>query len=189
MSRLPSHDLVDASPQIRPMLEDVARVSLTASGRLLNLHAQMAHAPAVLAAYAGIRKATEDHGTFDFKTRTAIMLTVSCAQRSDYAIAVNTLLAQRAGWSPDAVDRLKAGRRAGEPRLDALLTVVRDASASGGHVSDTTWRAALDAGNDDVTLAEAFVYISLTQYVAHFLAYAETEYDVPTSASFANSNG
>ena len=56
-------------------------------------------------------------------------------------------------------------------------------------MSDTTWRAALDAGNDDVTLAEAFVYISLTQYVAHFLAYAETEYDVPTSASFANSNG
>jgi len=187
--RIPSHSLVDAPSQIRPVLEDVARVSLTATGRLLNLHAQMAHAPAVLAAYAGIRKATEDHGTFDFKTRTAIMLTVSCAQRSDYAIAVNTLLAQRAGWSPVEIGRLKAGQGLGNRPLDALITVVRDASVTNGHVSDTTWKAAVDAGNDDATLAEAFVYISLTQYVDHFLAYADTEYDVPNPEAFANSNG
>lgn len=189
MYRIPARDLADISPHIRPTLENVARVSLTATGRLLNLHAQMAHAPVVLAAYAGIRKATEDHGTFDFKTRSAIMLTVSCAQRSDYAIAVNTLLAQRAGWEPATVDHLTRGRGVGDPTLDALLTVVRDAAVDGGHVSDPTWKAALDAGNDDATLAEAFVYISLSQFVDHFLAYAETEYDVPTPASLANSNG
>ena len=189
MHRIPAPDLADASPQIRPTLESVARVSLTATGRLLNLHAQMAHAPVVLAAYAGIRKATEEHGTFDFKARSAIMLTVSCAQRSDYAIAVNTLLAQRAGWEPATIGHLKNGRGVGDPRLDALLTVVRDAAVNGGHVSDPTWKAALDAGNDDVTLAEAFVYISLTHYVDHFLAYAETEYDVPSPASLANSHG
>ena len=38
------------------------------------------------------------------------------------------------------------------------------------------------------TLAEAFVYISLTQYVDHFLAYAETEYDVPAAPSFAHAH-
>ena len=189
MHRIPAHDLADAPPQIRPVLEAVASVSLTATGRLLNLHAQMAHAPAVLAAYAGIRKAAEEHGTFDFKTRAAIMLTVSCAERSDYGIAVNTLLAQRAGWSRTDIQRLKAGQGVGDSQLDALITVVRDASVTGGYVSDTTWKAAVDAGNDDATLAEAFVYMSLTQYVDHFLAYADTDFDVPNPDAFASSNG
>ena len=40
----------------------------------------------------------------------------------------------------------------------------------------------------DATLAEAFVYISLTQYVDHFLAYAETENDVPAAPSFAHAH-
>ena len=181
MSRIPTHTLDSAPTEVRPLLEHVAQASLSANGRLLNLHGEMAHAPVVLAAYAGMRKATEDYGTFDFKTRTAIMLSVSCAERSDYAVAVNTMIAQRAGWSDDEIDELKGGHGLGDPRLDALLTVVRDAATNGGSVPDTTWKAAIDAGNTAVELAEAFAYIGLTRYVDHFLAYAQTELDVPVA--------
>lgn len=37
-------------------------------GRLLNIHAEMAHAPVVLAAYQGIGKAITAPGSFDAKT-------------------------------------------------------------------------------------------------------------------------
>lgn len=44
MSRIPSHTIADAPEASRPLLADMVQFSPT--GRLLNLHAQMAHAPA-----------------------------------------------------------------------------------------------------------------------------------------------
>jgi hypothetical protein len=46
MTRIPSHTVEDAPPASRPLLEDMLQFSPT--GRLLNMHAQMAHAPVVL---------------------------------------------------------------------------------------------------------------------------------------------
>ena len=45
MTRIPSHTIEDAPEASRPLLEDMLQFSPT--GRLLNMHAQMAHAPAV----------------------------------------------------------------------------------------------------------------------------------------------
>ncbi len=56
MSRIPSHTIEDAPPAARPLLHDMLQFSPT--GRPLNLHAQLAHAPAVLEAYVAMRKAT-----------------------------------------------------------------------------------------------------------------------------------
>ena len=74
MSRIPSHSHETAPEVTRTELQHAAKQ--TPIGELLNLHAQMAHAPAV-ASYTGIRKALEELGTFDAKTRTAVMLTVA----------------------------------------------------------------------------------------------------------------
>jgi hypothetical protein len=65
--------LETAHPAVRPLLEDIQRRSL-APDRLLNIHAQMAFAPAVLAGYAGMRRALEELSTLDVRTRSAIML-------------------------------------------------------------------------------------------------------------------
>ena len=54
MSRIPSHTIADAPEASRPLLADMVQFSPT--GRLLNLHAQMAHAPAVLEAYVSLRR-------------------------------------------------------------------------------------------------------------------------------------
>jgi hypothetical protein len=57
-------------------------VQFSPSGRLLNMHAQMAHSPAVLEAYVSIRRATGQHGTLDQQVRTALMLTAAGVQCS-----------------------------------------------------------------------------------------------------------
>jgi hypothetical protein len=56
MTRIYRHTITDAPEASRLLLEGIVPFSPT--GKLLNMHAQMAHSPAMLAAYASIRHAT-----------------------------------------------------------------------------------------------------------------------------------
>jgi hypothetical protein len=49
VTRIPSPTIENAADASRPILERMINVSPT--GRVLNMHAQMAHSPALLAAY------------------------------------------------------------------------------------------------------------------------------------------
>src|SRR5258708_2976932 len=51
MTRIPSHSIEDAPMATRSLLAEM--VELSPTGRLLTLHAQMAHSPSVLAPYVG----------------------------------------------------------------------------------------------------------------------------------------
>ena len=62
MSRIPTHTVEDAPEASRPLLQNIAQSS--PSGRPLKAHAQMAHSPAVLAAYTSLRAVIAEHGTF-----------------------------------------------------------------------------------------------------------------------------
>lgn len=53
-------------------------------GKFLNIHAGIAHAPAVIGAYGGISKAIADHGSFDARTKEAIALAVGNQNGCDY---------------------------------------------------------------------------------------------------------
>lgn len=178
MTRIPSHTIEDAPAAARPLLADVLQFSPT--GRLLNLHAQMAHAPAVLDAYVSIRRAAAQHGTLDQPVRTALMLAAAVAGGSDYALTVISLLALRSGWRQDQVTALRSGQDLGEPGTDALLAVMREAAAGAGRVSDATWDRAAAAGWTDGQLAEAFAYLGLALFTGYFLNYADTDLDLPT---------
>jgi alkylhydroperoxidase family enzyme len=184
MTRIPSHTVEDAPAASRALLEDMLQFSPT--GRLLNMHAQMAHAPAVLDAYTSIRRATARHGTLDPAVRAALMLATAVAGDSEYARAVISTLARRSGWRPDQVDALRAGRDLGEEKPDALVDVVREAAANSGHVSDATWARAVGCGWSDEQLTEAFAYLGLTVFTAYFLNYAATELDLPPVAPIAS---
>lgn len=177
MTRIPSHTIENAPEAARELLADMVQFSPT--GRLLNLHAQMAHSPAVLEAYTSIRRATGKHGTLDQRLRTGLMLATAAAAGSEYALAVITLLAQRSGWQPGQIAALRSGAEVGEPRADALIAVVREAARNSGRVSDVAWDHAVAAGCTDNDLAEAFAYLGLTLFTAYFLSYADTELDVP----------
>ncbi len=64
MPRVPVHTTADAPEQSRQALRGLER----RPGRVLNIHAEMAHAPVVLAAYQGIQQAITKHGSFGPKT-------------------------------------------------------------------------------------------------------------------------
>src|SRR5712692_7523871 len=162
MTRIPSHSIEDAPEAARSLLAEMVQFSPT--GRLLNLHAQMAHAPAVLEAYVSIRRATGRHGTLDMSIRSALML------------------ALRSGWHRDQVEALLAGKDLGEDKTDALIGVVREAAANSGRVSDLAWGRAVGGGWSDEQLAEAFAYLGLTVFTSYFLNYAGTELDIPAGA-------
>jgi alkylhydroperoxidase family enzyme len=179
MTRLPSHTVDDAPESSRALLADLIQFSPT--GRLLNMHAQMAHAPAVLEAYTAIRRATTQLGTLDQRLRTALMLAAAATDGNAYALAIITQLARRSGWEPDQIAALRAGGTVGEPMTDALTAVIREAAGSCGRVSEPTWARAVAAGCTDSDLAEAFAYLGLTVFTAYFLNYAGTELDVPAS--------
>ena len=187
MARIPTHTIEDAPAATRPLLAEMIQFSPT--GRLLNMHAQMAHAPAVLEAYVSIRRATAQLGTLDQRARTALMLASAAADASPYALAIVSLLALRSGWQPHQVEALLAGRDVGEDKLDTLTGVIREAAANSGRVSDETWEAAANHGWGDEQLAEAFAYLSLTVFTSYFLNYAATELDVPAGRARAGERG
>ena len=187
MTRIPAHTIEDAPEATRSLLAEM--IQFSPSGRLLNMHAQMAHSPAVLEAYVSIRRATSQHGTLDQQVRTALMLTAATADASAYALSVISLLALRAGWRPGQVQALRAGGGVGDERTDSLIAVVREAAGSSGRVSDATWEAATGHGWGDGDLAEAFAYLGLAVFTSYFLNYAATDLDVPAGPAPAGEAG
>ena len=177
MTRIPSHTIEDAPEASRPLLQNVIRFSPT--GRLLNLHAQLAHSPAVLAAYTSIRQANDAHGTLEFPVRAALMLATAGATHSEYAEAITATLAERAGWSTQQIGALRDGGSLGDDKIDSIAGVVREAAAHQGRVGDLAWERAVACGWTDEQLTEAFSYLALTVFTGYFLNYARTPVDLP----------
>ena len=178
MTRIYRHTIADAPEASRPLLEGYVPFSPT--GKLLNLHAQMAHSPLVLAAYAAVRQASVTYGTLDPKVRSALMLVTAAASHSAYAEALTSFLAVRSGWSSAEVRLLRDGHRLGDDKTDSLVAVIREAAARAGRVSDATWQQATDCGWTSEQLTEAFGYLALTVFTAYFVNYAQTPIDLPT---------
>jgi hypothetical protein len=185
MSRLPHHTVDDAPSVSRDLLSEMAAVSPT--GRPLNLHAELAAAPAVLHAYVALRRAPEQHGGLEPRIRIGLMLTAAAAIGNAYTVAIVSMLARRVGWDEADVDAIRAGADVGDERFDTLARVVRKAGVGAGRVDDATWRAALDAGWEPRELAEAFSPLALVLFTACFANYADTELDAALTAAMARS--
>ncbi|CAB3775567.1 hypothetical protein LMG28614_00020 [Paraburkholderia ultramafica] len=176
MIRIPAHTVEDAPDASRPFLQKIAQSSPT--GQPLNVHAQMAHSPAVLASYASLRAVTAEHGTLDPKVSWALNLATTAVVGSDYMMAIARRFARVNGWTDAQIAALQTGDATGDARIDALASVVREAAANSGNVSDATWKAAQQAGWSDEHLAEAFAFLGLTMFTGYFLNYARTDRDI-----------
>jgi hypothetical protein len=176
MSRFPNHTIEDAPEGSRSLLQRIAQSSPT--GRPLNVHAQMAHSPAVLAAYASLRAVTAERGTLDPRVSWAINLATAATVGNAYMIGIASRFAALNGWAEAQIAALRSGTATGDSKLDALTRVVAEAAASAGKVADVSWKAAQQVGWNDAQLAEAFAYIGLTLFTGYFLNYAQTDPDV-----------
>jgi hypothetical protein len=176
MSRFPSHTIEDAPEGSRPILQKIAESSPTK--RPLNVHAQMAHSPAVLAAYTALRAVTVEHGTLGPKVSWALNLATAAAVGNLYMIGIASRFAGMNGWTAGQIAALRAGTTTGDVKTDAITRVVRDATAHSGNVTDAVWTAAQQQGWSDTQLAEAFAYLGLTVFTGYFLNYAQTDPDI-----------
>jgi hypothetical protein len=175
MSRFPNHTVEDAPEGSRPLLQKIAQSSPT--GRPLNVHAQMAHSPAVLAGYAALRAVAVEHGTLAPKVSWALNLATAATVGNAYMIGIASRFAAVSGWNEAQIAALRSGTTTGDPKIDALVGVVRDAAGRAGIVADETWQSAKQAGWSDAQLAEAFAYLGLTVFTGYFLNYAQTSPD------------
>jgi len=176
MSRFPTHAVEDAPEAARPLLQQIAQSSPT--GRPLNVHAQMAHSPGVLAAYTSLRAAIAEHGTLDPKVSWALNLATAVTVGNDYMIGIASRFARMNGWTEAQLIALRTGTTTGDTKIDALTSVIREAAANSGNVTDVTWKAAQQAGWSDAQLADAFAQLGLTVFTGYFLNYAQTEPDL-----------
>jgi len=176
MSRIPTHTVEGAPDASRPLLQKIAQSSPT--GRPLNVHAQMAHSPAVLAAYTSLRAATAEHGTLDPKVSWALNLATAATVENDYMIGIASRFARMNGWTEAQIAALQIGTTTGDAKIDALTRVVREAAANSGSVTDATWKAAQLVGWSDEHLTEAYAFLGLTMFTGYFLNYAQTDTDI-----------
>src|SRR6202008_743084 len=133
MSRIPAHTVESAPEASRPLLQKIAQSSPT--GRPLNVHAQMAHSPAVLAAYSSLRAVTAEHGTLDPKVSWALNLATATAVGNEYMIGIASRFAGMNGWTEAQITTLRTGTTTGDAKTDALTRLVREATANSGNVT------------------------------------------------------
>lgn len=177
MSRIPVHTVDDAPDDSTQILAAIAK----GTGKVLNIHGEMAHSPVVIAAYNGIVQAIRSHGTFDGRTREAIALAAGAVNSCDYCQAAHTISAKIAGLTEEQTIAIRSGDEHFDARLAPLLAVVRQAASEVGEVDDATWQSALDAGWSEGELTEAFAHIMANQFTNYFNHYARTELDVPAA--------
>jgi hypothetical protein len=178
MTRIPVPALDEVPTASKELLEWIMQTPLT--GKVLNMQAQLAVAPATLAGYVALRRATEEHGTLDPKTRTAVLAMSGAALGVPYVERLTARIALSAGWQPDEIVRFTEGRGSGDEKLDSLLGVVGDAGRNLGLVDDTAWERAAHNGWTPKQLTESFAYFSIAVYSAYFTNFAATELDVPS---------
>jgi alkylhydroperoxidase/carboxymuconolactone decarboxylase family protein YurZ len=176
MSRLHVHDLESAPVDALPHLERYIKTSPT--GKILNLHGAMAHAPIVLEMYARMRNTIEDFGEFDGRTQWAAMLAVATVDRSAYSATLYAALGRHHGLTDEEIRDISEGVRTGDDALDAIVAVAHDAAASCGHVTLQTWNAALAAGWSEKQLGQLFAYLGLALFIDYFVNYSEVDNDL-----------
>ncbi len=176
MTRVPVHT-VDSAPEGS---RDTLKALQAKFGKVLNIHGAMAHSPAVLETYAAIQEALQDTGTFDVKTREAIALAVGNVDDCSYCQAAHTAGGKAAGLSEQETVDIRRGQVA-DPKLGALLALVREQAGQVGTVQDSTWQAALDAGWTDTELTETSAHVALNLFTNYFNHLVKTDLDLPAA--------
>jgi uncharacterized peroxidase-related enzyme len=176
MTRVPVHT-VDSAPEGS---RDALKALQAKFGKVLNIHGAMAHSPAVLETYAAIQNVLADKGTLDARAREVIALAVANVDECSYCQAAHTLAGKAAGLREDETVAIRRGQ-VDDPKTSALVTLVREQAANVGHVKDSTWQAAIDAGWSDTELAETSAVVALNLFTNYWNHFVETELDLPAA--------
>ncbi len=176
MPRIPVHT-VDSAPEAS---RDALKSLESKYGKVLNIHGEMAHSPAVLHAYVALQDVLREHATLDAKTREAIALAVGNEDDCDYCQAAHTGGGKAVGLSDDEMLAVRRGK-AEDPKLDALLALAREFTANVGNTSDQAWQTAVDAGWSEEQLTELTTHVTLNLLTNYFNHHVHSELDMPAA--------
>ncbi len=173
MPRIPAHTPHSAPEVNTTTLEGLRR----RYGKVLNIHAAMAHSPAVLQSYAAFEQALDVHSSYDERTREAISLAVANQNGCTYCEAAHTVSGARAGLTPQEMISIRRGEPLPDDQLTALLSVAREYAQQAGYVDEATWSTALEAGWTDAELVEVSAHVTLDIFTNYFNHLNGTEGD------------
>jgi AhpD family alkylhydroperoxidase len=177
LSRIPYHD-VDSAPEAS---RDALKRQSERVGKTLNIFGAMAHSPAVMNLYDTMEGLLGDISNLDDATREAIHLTIANVNECHYCQAAYTGSAKAKGLSEEQTVQIRKGTVEGDDKLTALLGVARAIAKERGHVDDSTWQSALDAGWTDVELLDAYADVVRTVMTNWFNHLVDTELDLPAA--------
>ncbi len=175
MPRVPVHTVSDAPAGSQATLTALGQQV----GKVINIHAQMAHSPTLLELYATTERLLQEHSTLDVAVRRAIHLAVAHANDCEYCQAAYTGAARAAGHSEEDTKDIRRGGLPGDQKLTALLDVAREIADNRGYVEDTTWKTAVEAGWSEQEILEAYAEVVRTTMTNYFTHLVGTELDLP----------
>lgn len=158
---------------------DIVNAVKAKLGRVPNIFATMARAPAVLEGFLAFNGAL-DAGELSPALREQIALAVAGANRCDYCASAHTAVARGAG-----VDRIEAALNldavATDPRIDAILKFARAVVTLRGRLPEASsdLNALRNAGVSDAEIVEILAHVGLNLFTNYFNHVVETEIDFP----------
>ncbi|MCR4294463.1 MAG: carboxymuconolactone decarboxylase family protein [Elusimicrobia bacterium] len=173
MQRIPTADLSKASRRTKEQLETVQRKM----GRIPNLHATMAHSPAVLNAYLRLHDALSQT-SLDTRLRELLAVAVASANDSEYCLAAHTETGR--SLRVDEAELLHA--REGESADPKTLAALRFAMAlvqKRGRVSDEEVAALKTAGYGNAAVLEIVASTAMNIFTNYCNHVAGTKVDFP----------
>ena len=92
-------------------------------GHPLNVHAQLAHSPALLAACSSLRAVIAEHGTLDPKVSWALNLATAATVGNDYMIGIARRFARMNSWTKAQIATLRTGAAVGGTKGAAFIGI------------------------------------------------------------------
>jgi len=135
MPRIPVHTVESAPEDSRAELKDLE----SKFGKVLNIHAEMAHSPVVLQSYIAQQQVIAEYGSFDGRTREAIALAVGNVDECAYCQAAHTAGGKAAGLTVEEMVEVRRDSVGFDAKLASLLTLAREMAANNGTVADASW--------------------------------------------------
>lgn len=173
MQRIPTADLSKASQKTKEQLETVQRKL----GRIPNLHATMAHSPAVLNAYLRLHDALSQT-SLDTRLRELLAVAVASANDSEYCLAAHTESGKNLRVSDDALLRAQEGESA-DPKTLAALRFAMALVQKRGRVSDEEVAALKSAGFGNAAVLEIVASTAMNIFTNYCDHVAGTKIDYP----------
>jgi uncharacterized peroxidase-related enzyme len=173
MPRLQPVDTENAPESVQPQFDGLRKKL----GRVPNIYATFAHAPAVL---QGVLQASGTLGQTSLSPalREQIALAVGGANRCGYCAAAHTAIGQMSGLSEGQTQAALAGS-ADDPRAQAAIDFARAILDREGFVTDEQLAAVKAAGFGDQQVVEIVAVTVFNIFTNYFNHIADPEIDFP----------